>query len=242
MLKAKWILAALILGLTVTGCASVPNGAQNDTNDPFERTNRAMFEASLATDRYVTAPVARAYRTVLPPGVRRSVRNFLNNLHAPVIFANDVLQGQFSRAGTTLARFAINTTAGIGGILEVAEPMGLERHSEDFGQTLAVYGAGEGPYLFVPLLGPANVRDLVGFGVDFVFDPLTFVQWGDKWPFPYSRFALDQIDIRERNLETLDDIQRTSVDFYATVKSLYRQTRNNEIQNGETQVEDLPDF
>lgn len=230
-----------VTGLALAGCASVP-GATNDPDDPFEGMNRRLFEASLATDKYVTLPAAKFYRQVVPKGVRVTIRNFLNNLRTPVILANDILQGEFGRAGTTLARFGINTTVGIGGAIDVAERWGLERHSEDFGQTLAVYGVGEGPYLFLPFIGPANVRDLVGFGVDFAFDPLTYVQWGDKWPVPYIRGTIDQIDIRERNIETLDDIQRSSMDFYASVKSLYRQTRNNEIRNGETEVEDLPDF
>lgn len=230
-----------VMGLALAGCASVPGGT-NDPDDPFEGMNRRLFEASLTTDRYVTLPAARVYRNVVPKGVRVSIRNFLNNLRTPVILANDILQGEFGRAGTTIARFGINSTIGVAGAFDVAERWGLERHSEDFGQTLAVYGVGEGPYLFLPFIGPANVRDLVGFGVDFVFDPLTFVHWGDKWPAPYIRGTIDQIDIRERNIETLDDIQRTSMDFYASVKSLYRQTRNNEIRNGETEVEDLPDF
>jgi phospholipid-binding lipoprotein MlaA len=242
MRRANAIIAALVLGFALAGCATAPGDGPHDPNDPFEAMNRRIFEASLATDRYVTLPAARAYRAVVPKGVRTSVRNFLNNLDAPVIFTNDILQGELERAGVTLARFGINTTAGLAGFVDVADHLGLPRHSEDFGQTLAIYGIGEGPYLFLPFVGPANPRDLVGWGVDLLFDPLTFVHWGDKWPVPYIRGAIDQVDLRERNIETLDDIQRTSIDFYGSVKSLYRQTRNNEIENGETQVEDLPDF
>jgi phospholipid-binding lipoprotein MlaA len=244
MRRLNTLLAALIVGLSLAGCASVEmdSGAPQDPNDPFEGLNRRLFQASLVTDRYVALPAARLYRDVVPRDVRNVIRNFLNNLRAPVIFANDVLQGEFDRAATTAGRFAINSTIGIGGAVDVAERMGLERHSEDFGQTLAVYGAGEGPYLFLPFIGPANVRDLFGFGVDFAFDPLTYVHWGDKWPVPYLRGTIDQIDLRERNIETLESIQQTSLDFYASVKSLYRQSRNNEIANGEAQAEDLPDF
>jgi phospholipid-binding lipoprotein MlaA len=237
------ILAALVVGLALSGCMPMPDsGAPHDPNDPFEGMNRRLFEASLATDRWFTLPAARFYRNVVPRGLRRGIRSFLNNLNSPIIFVNDVLQGEVDRAATTLARFGINTTIGIAGTIDVAEGWGLERHSEDFGQTLAVYGVDEGPYLFIPFIGPANVRDLFGFGVDYAFDPLTYVHWGDKWPLPYARVAIDQIDLRERNIETLESIQQTSLDFYASVKSLYRQARNNEIANGETQVEDLPDF
>src|ERR1700741_168387 len=236
MRRTSAIVAAL-MGLSLAGCASaLPSEAPRDPTDPFEAINRRTFEASLVTDRYVTLPAARAYRAIVPERVRAGVRNVLNNLNAPVIFTNDVLQGELHRAGITVARFGINSTVGIGGILDVAEGWGLPRHSEDFGQTLAVYGVGEGPYLFLPIFGPANPRDLVGWGVDLLFDPLTFVHWGDKWPIPYVRGALDEIDLRERNIETLDDIQRASIDFYGSVKSLYRQTRNSEIKNGETQV------
>jgi phospholipid-binding lipoprotein MlaA len=238
------MVAALVLGLALAGCASVPTGTggPTDPNDPFESMNRRLFEASLTTDRWITLPVARFYRNVVPRGVRNIVRNMLNNLRAPVIFANDVLQGEIGRAATTFARFGVNSTIGLAGAVDIGEKMGLERHSEDFGQTLAVYGAGEGPYLFLPFIGPATVRDLFGFGVDIAMDPLTYVHWGDKWPLPYIRGTLDGIDLRERNIETLESIQQQSTDFYASVKSLYRQTRNNEIANGETQVEDLPDF
>ncbi len=237
------IIAALVWGVSLSGCATVPEGSgPSDPNDPFERTNRAVFDASLRADRYVVLPVAKLYRHAIPRPVRESIRHFLNNLNSPVIFTNDVLQGQLERAGITAARFGINTTFGVGGLFEVAEGWGLPRHDEDFGQTLAVWGVGEGPYLFLPIIGPGNPRDLAGWGVDFLFDPLTFVHWGDKWPVPYARFGIDMIDVRERNIETLDDIQKTTLDFYASIRSLYRQTRNNEIRNGETQVEDLPNF
>lgn len=243
MRRLLLLIAALTLGASLAGCASAPPGeGPHDPDDPFENTNRALFQASLTTDRYVTLPAARLYRHAIPRPVRESIRHFLNNLNAPVIFTNDVLQGELGRAGVTAARFGINTTIGLGGLFEVAEGWGLPRHSEDFGQTLAVWGVGEGPYLFLPIIGPGNPRDLAGWGVDFLFDPLTFVHWGDKWPVPYVRAAIDGIDLRERNIETLEDIQRTSLDFYGSVKSLYRQTRNNEIRNGETQVEDLPNF
>jgi phospholipid-binding lipoprotein MlaA len=245
MRKANALLAAVFLALTLAGCATVPNGeatGPQDPNDPFENLNRRLFAASLVTDRYVSLPAARFYRNVVPRDVRNIIRNFLNNLRAPVIFANDVLQGEIERAATTAARFGLNSTIGLAGAVDIAERMGLERHSEDFGQTLAVYGAGEGPYLFLPFIGPATIRDLFGFGVDFAFDPLTYVHWGDKWPVPYIRGTIDQIDLRERNIETLESIQASSLDFYSSVKSLYRQTRNNEIRNGSTEVEDLPDF
>ena len=201
-----------------------------------------MFRATLAVDKVVLRPTAIVYRKVLPQPIRDSFRSFLNNLDSPIILTNDLLQGELSRAGVTFVRAAVNSTIGIGGLFDIAEKWGFPRHREDFGQTLAVYGIGEGPYLFIPLIGPANPRDLVGYGADFFFDPLTYVQWGNESYLPIVRFSIDLVDLRERNIETLDELQKSSLDFYASVRSLYRQSRNNEIKNGASSVEDLPDF
>jgi phospholipid-binding lipoprotein MlaA len=211
-------------------------------NDPLEGFNRAMFNVTLKADKAVLRPTALAYRAVVPEPIRLSIRNFLANLNTPVIFANDVLQGEVNRAGITFLRAGINTTVGIGGLLDVATRWGYPRHSEDFGQTLAVYGVGEGFYLFIPLLGPGNPRDVFGYAVDFLLDPLFYVKWGNEFYVPYVRYGVDLLDVRERNIETLDEIERNSLDYYASVRSLYRQTRANEIRNGTMQIEDLPDF
>jgi phospholipid-binding lipoprotein MlaA len=146
------------------------------------------------------------------------------------------------RAGVTLLRAGVNTTIGLAGLVDVASRWGYMRHYEDFGQTLAIYGVGEGPYLFVPLVGPGNPRDIVGWGADLAFDPFTYAQWREKFWYQAGRAGVDFVDLRARNIETLDDVERTSLDFYASVRSLYRQTRNNEIRNGATEVQDLPDF
>jgi len=243
MKALKAIVAAVLVGVFLTGCASTRavEGPQ-DINDPFEPFNRAMFRATLAIDRVVLRPTAIVYRTVFPEPIRNGVRNFLNNLDTPVIFTNDVLQGEFARAKTTFVRAVVNTTVGIGGLIDVADRWGLPRHREDFGQTLATLGIGEGPYLFIPLFGPANPRDLLGYGADLFFQPLTYVQWGDESYVPYVKYGIDLIDLRARNIETLDEIEQTSLDYYASVRSLYRQSRNNEINNGAAAVEDLPDF
>jgi phospholipid-binding lipoprotein MlaA len=237
------ILSALLVGFLLAGCATTRTAdGPADPNDPFEGFNRVMFRGTVAVDKAIFRPTAIVYRKVVPQPIRDSFRSFLNNLDSPIIFTNDVLQGEMKRAGITFARAALNSTIGVGGLIDVAEKWGLPRHREDFGQTLAVYGIGEGPYLFVPLIGPANPRDLLGFGTDFFFDPLHYVQWGSESYIPYARFGLDYLDLRERNIETLDEIEKTSLDYYASVRSLYRQTRNNEIKNGATTVEDLPDF
>ena len=243
MKALRTIVTAILVGVLLTGCASTRavEGPQ-DINDPFEPFNRVMFNTTLVVDKVLLRPTAIVYRTVFPQPLRNGVRNFLNNLDSPVILTNDILQGEFARARVTLVRTVVNTTVGIGGLFDVADKWGYPRHREDFGQTLATFGIGEGPYLFIPLFGPANPRDLFGYGTDIFFNPLTYVQWGDESYIPYVRYGVDLIDLRERNIETLDEIEQTSLDYYASVRSLYRQSRNNEINNGAAAVEDLPDF
>ena len=243
MQPLRAIVAAILVGVFLTGCATTQavEGPQ-DVNDPFEPFNRLMFNTTLAVDKAVLRPTAIVYRAVFPQPIRDSVRNFLNNLDTPIILTNDLLQGELDRAGTTLVRAVVNTTVGIGGLFDVADRWGYPRHREDFGQTLATFGFGEGPYLFIPLFGPANPRDLLGYGTDLFFQPLTYVQWGDEGYVPWIRYGVDFLDLRARNIETLDEIEQTSLDYYASVRSLYRQSRNNEINNGAAAVEDLPDF
>jgi phospholipid-binding lipoprotein MlaA len=233
--------AAVFACLVLAGCASMPPGGPVE-NDPLEGTNRVFFDFTIKVDKAVVRPTAVAYRRVLPQDVRTSIRNVLNNLGSPAIFANDVLQGKMDRAGVTALRAGVNTTLGLGGILDVAARWGYQRHSEDFGQTLAVYGVGSGPYLFVPMLGPGSPRDLLGFVIDFVFNPVSYVSWGNEIYVPYSVYTVDLVDVRERNIETLDDVELNSLDYYASVRSLYRQTRENEIRNGAMEIQDLPDF
>jgi phospholipid-binding lipoprotein MlaA len=244
-----------VFGLGVLGVAMALNGPaqaqpvvspqeiqQADVNDPFEGSNRVFFEINDALDSAILRPIAIAYRTVVPEYGRQRVRNVLENIDSPVTFANDLLQGEGDRAGTTLMRFVINTTLGVGGIWDVATDWGLPYHDEDFGQTLGTWGIEEGPYFYFPLLGPSNPRDSLGRIVDLGFDPLTYVQWGDdnEW-IPVARVLVNVIDVRSRNIETLDEIERASVDYYASIRSLYRQVRNDAIRNGEI-GSDLPDF
>ena len=217
--------------------------AEEDTNDPFEGSNRVFFEVNQVLDDILLRPVAIGYRAVVPDFARDGVRNFMNNLNSPVIFANDLFQGEGDRAGDTLLRFGINSTIGIGGLFDIAKELGHPYHDEDFGQTLAVWGVGEGPYFYFPLMGPSTARDFTGFVVDRGLDPLTYVNWGDDdlEYVPIARTVLNVIDLRSRNIETLDDIERSSVDYYASIRSLYRQSRADAIRNG-APSQDLPDF
>lgn len=219
-----------------------PAAESEDQGDPWEGFNRSMFAVHEGVDEAVVEPLARGYRAVTPGFFRQGVRHFLRNLRAPVIFTNDVLQGEFGRAGTTAGRFVLNSTVGLGGVLDPATPLGLERHDEDFGQTLAVWGVDSGPYLFIPLMGPSNVRDSIGRVVDTAFSPLTWAEFDEVDDVRLGRTVLTALSAREQVLETVDDIRRDSLDPYVTIRTGYDLLRESAIQNGPADVQDLPDF
>jgi phospholipid-binding lipoprotein MlaA len=231
--------AILALGLLLAACATRPDLSDPEevaefeaTNDPIEPWNRAMFFVNDGLDTLVLRPAAEAYRIFIPPPIRTAVNNMLGNIRSPVILLNDVLQGETHRAGNTLGRFVLNTTLGIGGILDVATDFGLPAHSEDFGQTLAVWGASEGPYLFIPGLGPSNPRDLLGTGVDAVTNPISAITGGEIFdPVTVTRISVQVLDTRERLIEPLDALRAGSLDPYAALRSAYRQRRAAEISN-----------
>ncbi len=226
----------LSLLLLVAACAARPPAADADAqaefrenNDPLEPTNRFFYAINDGLDTYVLRPAAVAYRTVVPGAVRRPVHNALVNLSTPAQFANDVLQGKPRRAGNSLMRFLINSTAGGGGFFDVATDWGYPDHDADFGQTLAVWGVGEGPFLFLPVLGPSNPRDTVGFGANTVLDPLTWASFGGSKTLGFTRLGVGAVDARERLIDPIDSIKRSALDPYATFRSLYRQNRADEV-------------
>jgi phospholipid-binding lipoprotein MlaA len=231
---------ALSVALLASACATRPPADDPEAiaefrqnNDPIEPFNRGSYAVHQAIDRTVLAPVARGYRAVVPQPVRTGVRNVLANLRSPVILFNDILQGEPQRAGDTLGRFVVNSTLGLGGIFDVARTrMGVQGHTEDFGQTFARWGIGEGPYLFVPVIGPSNPRDLTGFAAGIAADPLTWIGQGVAVDvLTGTRAGMTVVDTREDLLEPIDDVNRTSLDSYATLRSAYRQRRRAEIEN-----------
>lgn len=224
----------VVLGLVTSGCATAPQtapqtaAAGEDFNDPLEDTNRKIFDFNQTVDRHVLVPVAKAYQAALPEPVRDSLRDFLTNLRAPLIFANDALQGDFGRAKDTVVRFVLDSTIGIGGIVDVAGRWGIPYHEDDLGVTLGVWGVPEGPYLVIPILGPSNPRDLGGEVAEGFGDPWNRLVTGNPFTLywiPFVRGAVSGIDQRSRYIDTLADIERTSLDYYATIRSLYRQRR-----------------
>jgi phospholipid-binding lipoprotein MlaA len=223
--------AAAVVAIAVATGSAWAQSEVNEVNDPLESVNRAIFDFNLKIDRAILKPAAKGYRAVLPEPGRDIIKNFLDNLRTPIILANDILQGKPGRAGITVHRFLFNTTLGLGGLFDLVGDLGLEGHDEDFGQTLAVWGVGEGPYLVIPILGPRPPRDAIGLAVDsVVFDPLGYVDLA--FYIGLARTGTRAIDERSRHIESLDEIEETSIDFYATIRSLYRQRRNDEIRDG----------
>jgi phospholipid-binding lipoprotein MlaA len=246
--RAIVFIAALML---VAGCASQPKPAADgwsggdeleiaeidSDNDPLELLNRFTFSFNMALDTVIFQPVAAYYRFLFPVQVRDSVRNVFRNLRSPLILINDLLQGEMERAETTLVRFIVNSTVGVLGLFDVAADLGHPYHDEDFGQTLAVHGVGEGFYLVLPIIGPSNPRDGVGILADIYLDPVTYAaESADAEDWLIVRLVAEGIDRRSRNIEIIEDLRRDSIDFYARVRSLHRQARANEINNGRIPV------
>jgi phospholipid-binding lipoprotein MlaA len=241
-MRKSWAALTIALGLVLAGCATTPDSSQiqTDPNDPLEGWNRQIFAMNENFDRQFLKPTAKAYIAVVPEAARDGVHNFLSNLDAPVTFANDVLQGEVGLASQAAGRFGLNSTLGLGGLIDVATPAGLPYHSSDFGQTLGVWGMDDDPYLVVPLLGPTNPRDLLGYAADTFADPLNFVGIRTYTFWAIGRGSANILDARARSIRTLDQVQESSVDAYASTRSLYRQYRKAHIQHGKSNVKDLP--
>jgi phospholipid-binding lipoprotein MlaA len=198
--------------------------------DPFERVNRGVYRFNQWFDRWILKPVAKGYDRVLWDPVQNAISRAFGNLAAPTVMLNDTLQGKWRRAGSDGARFVVNSTAGVLGFFDVASHMGLEPHDEDFGQTLGVWGVGEGPYLVLPIIGPRTLRDTAGLGVDIATDPITWVE-DNEWR--YGLYALRLIDTRARLLDTTDLVtEAAGEDTYLFVREAYRSRRRNLIYDG----------
>jgi phospholipid-binding lipoprotein MlaA len=193
-----------------------------EISDPLEGFNRAVFFVNDGLDTILIRPIAYLYGNLLPPFVKRRVRNFFSNINEPVVLANDLLQFEFEDAGVIGARFLVNSTAGLAGLFDVASEIGLEPHKADFGQTLYSYGAGPGPYLVLPLLGPSNLRDGTGLLVDALLNPFTWLLESEE----NIALAVGKgLVRREELLAPLDALRESTVDYYAALRSLYYQDR-----------------
>lgn len=233
MTLRHFLLSVSVLFLVSCASAGQNPGDSSDVYDPLEGLNRATFEFNYFIDGLLIKPVALMYRDLPPPAVRESVDNFLINLESPVNFANTVLQGDMNQAGNTFMRFLINSTFGVAGLFDVATGWGFPYRQEDFGQTLASWGTGEGGYLVLPILGPSNLRDAAGRVADFFMDPLRYVLLvkNDEEELYMGRAVMTGVSTRARTIAPLDDIEANSLDYYASLRSLYKQRRDYLIDN-----------
>jgi phospholipid-binding lipoprotein MlaA len=232
------IVLALVRAVFTAGCASDPEAP----DDPLEPMNRFFFDFNQRLDRHAALPAASFYSSAVPRPVRSTVHNVLNNLGGPVTAANDVLQLEFENAGIAASRFIINTTIGVVGIFDVATDWGLPAAHRDFGETLGVYGVPPGPYLVLPFRGPTAVRDLAGSYVDGYFTPLRYARYSGRNYVGLVRSSLGSIDNRSANIVTYRDIERASVDYYATMRAYYLQRRARQVEEKSVQTAELPDF
>lgn len=255
MKSSQFVTRALLLLMMATGvsaCATAPNNGNlapsqdpNAVNDPLEPMNRVFFDVNDFLDRLLFRPLAGMYRLTVPPIVRDRVAGILENMDEPVTFANNVLQGRMDRAQTTLVRFVVNTTAGVGGMFDVANDyMDKPKQQGDFGETLHVWGIKQGPYLVLPLFGPSNFRDGIGRGVDMAMTPWGYIvaagSTATENRFWISSTAADALTQREKNIEAIDNLKKGSLDFYAQMRSVYTQYRNKQL--GVTGTQPVPNF
>jgi phospholipid-binding lipoprotein MlaA len=223
----KKILPTLAAALVM---ASVTAPARADDGDPLEPMNRVIFDFNQVTDTYLIRPVALGYRYITPQTVRTHIGNVSDNLYEPINMVNSLLQGDLTQTFTTMWRFIINTTVGLGGINDVASEAGLARRSEDFGQTLASWGIGSGPYIVLPILGPSNLRDTTGRVADYFANPVHYYLESDE----ELALAIGQgLVTRERWFDPIDDAYNGSIDPYSTFRSMYEQRRARQISNGQ---------
>jgi len=242
MLKSLKILAAVFILSLVVYSPQLVAAEKYTANECFEKFSRGTLKFNQGLDRVIFKPIAKGYRA-LPVPVRSGTANFVGNLRSLLTFTNNLLQGDFRGAGNTAGRFTINTTVGILGIFDPASKMGFEKKSrEDFGQTLGVWGADTGCYFVLPVLGPTTTRDAFGLVGNIFIDPVyhlthnseTDVIVGNENLSEHNYYyykGTDAVDFRSKNIESIDSLEKNSIDFYASVKSLYLQNRAQKISN-----------
>ena len=235
-LRAAVLCGALSLSL-LGGCASTGN-----PRDPLEPINRAVYTFNDGVDALFVKPFAEFYRVIVPDFARTGVSNFFSNINDVIVAANSLLQGKLKQAGSDVARLLVNSTVGVLGLFDVATGMGLEKHNEDFGQTLGYWGIGDGPYLVLPFLGPSSARDAVGWVGDIYAWPITYVQDDST---RYILAGVRFVTLRADLLEASRILETAALDPYAFVRDAYLQRRRNLVYYGkpppdEDDIEDSP--
>ena len=231
--KATIAAVSIVSTLMTSACATAnkPNTAYTIA-DPIEPLNRGIFKFNDVVDKIIIEPIAKAYKAVVPNAARSSVQSFMRNLKTPLTLANNLLQGDMNGAGVTTARFLVNTTLGVGGLFDIAEKQGYSYKEEDFGQTLATWGVGDGFYLVLPILGPSSLRDTAGLVTDTIADPVRIAAHNhdEDWIY-YTRNIIQGVDNRARLIDGIDDLRKNSLDYYAAMRSAYGQRRQSLIYN-----------
>ena len=239
----KFLKIILIISVLSTGAFAASDGEleldkkSGSTKDCFETINRASFAFNQGLDKIIFKPVAKGYRA-FPAPIKKGTGNVLNNLSSLITIPNNVLQGDFKTAGINTGRLVVNTTIGVLGIFDVASNMGFPEYvKEDYGQTLGAWGVGPGCYLVLPVLGPSTIRDTAGMFVNVMGgDPYYNISVNGNNEYLDGKFyaatkMISAVDFRAKNIDSLDNLEKNSVDFYASVKSLYIQDRENKIKN-----------
>ena len=229
----KNIIIILMLSL-LSACASVPGGPTE--GDPFESFNRAMFSFNDGLDDYFLKPVAEGYDAVLPNPIKTGISNFFSNIGDIFVILNDLLQFKFAQAIEDTGRFIFNTTIGLGGLIDVATPMGLTKHNEDFGQTLATWGVGDGPYIVLPFFGSRTLRDTSDLIILYSYDPIHEIENKEAL---YGTIFLRTIDIRYNLLQASRVVEQAALDKYSFIRDAYLQNRKNLIYDGNPPEEEL---
>jgi phospholipid-binding lipoprotein MlaA len=233
---ARVALAVIIMSC-LSACVTLPPNSPRSPQDPWESWNRGVYKFNDVLDRDVAKPIAKVYVKVVPEPIRIGVTNFFANLETPTVMVNDALQGKFLAAATDLARFAINTTLGLAGILDPATPAGLAQNNEDFGQTLGKWGVPSGPFVELPLLGPSDLRDAPARAVDSYSNPRQYIK--NNW-IKYGLYLPDFVD-RRAALLPLDETLRNAFDPYAFVRDAYLQRRAYLVSDGKDSSDALVD-
>jgi phospholipid-binding lipoprotein MlaA len=224
----------LLLALLLSACATGPNANPADPLEPF---NRTMYQFNDGLDRAVLKPVATVYRDVTPSMIRRGIGNFFNNLEDVWSFVNNLLQLKGQAAGESLMRVNVNTLFGLGGIFDLATDLQIERHTEDFGQTLGHWGVGAGPYIVLPILGPSTLRDTVALPVDFKGDVVIQV---DEVPTRNALVVLRAVNQRAELLKASTMLEEAALDRYTFLRDAYLQRRRNAVYDGNPPEEEMP--
>src|ERR1700722_13126489 len=239
MSKVRYARAALgaALALGLSACVTLPPNSPRAPQDPWESWNRGVYKVNVKLDNAIAKPVARTYVRVVPSPIRTGVTNFFANLNTPTVMINDALQGKLLAAANDLGRFVLNTTVGIGGILDPASSAGLARNNEDFGQTLGKWGVHPGPFVELPVLGPSDLRDAPARVVDSYTNPRQYIKNS------YVKYGLYLPDLMDRRaaLLPLDETLSHAYDPYAFVRDAYLQRRAYLVSDGKVSNEDLVD-